>query len=162
MLVYDFVDDVRNYFATRVGVPMAGKTLADRIAFNNANAAVEMPFFEQELFELANVARARGRRSASRVFGGMTYNQALRNRPVAGVNGIDKALQDFNLDAIADADRHAGMDDRPSSTAITSMFGTLRPRGDRRLPDRQRARWGSVFGLPLGISFIGRRSASRC
>src|SRR5713226_7722764 len=53
VLVFDFVSDLRNYFATRVGVPMAGKTLADAIAFNNANAAVEMPFFAQEIFDLA-------------------------------------------------------------------------------------------------------------
>ncbi|MEP6767192.1 MAG: amidase family protein, partial [Acidobacteriota bacterium] len=53
VLVYDFKIDLQKYFATRVGVPMAGKTLADAIAFNNANAATEMPYFFQEIFELA-------------------------------------------------------------------------------------------------------------
>ena len=53
MLLFEFVGDLRPYFATRVGVPMAGKTLADAIAFNDANAALEMPFFGQEIFELA-------------------------------------------------------------------------------------------------------------
>src|SRR5467141_3615025 len=43
VLLYDFKIDVKNYFATRVGVPMAGKTILDAIQFNIANAAVEMP-----------------------------------------------------------------------------------------------------------------------
>src|SRR5262245_22732909 len=53
VLLFDFVTDLRDYFATRVGVPMAGAALDDLIAFDNANAAVEMPFFAQEIFELA-------------------------------------------------------------------------------------------------------------
>ena len=53
VLTYDFKIELANYFATRVGVPMAGKTLADAIAFNEANAAREMPYFAQEIFELA-------------------------------------------------------------------------------------------------------------
>ncbi len=36
VLVYDFKLDVQQYFATRVGVPMANKTLADAIAFNSS------------------------------------------------------------------------------------------------------------------------------
>src|SRR5882757_689917 len=44
VLLYEFRDDVRSYFATRTGVPMAGRTLTDAIAFNNANADAEMPF----------------------------------------------------------------------------------------------------------------------
>src|SRR5438094_4728096 len=51
VLVYDFKIDLQKYFATRVGVPMANKTLADAIAFNNANASTEMPYFFQEIFE---------------------------------------------------------------------------------------------------------------
>src|SRR5713226_953683 len=38
VLLYEFRDDVRGYFSSRTGVPMAGKTLADAIAFNEANA----------------------------------------------------------------------------------------------------------------------------
>src|SRR5580700_10766597 len=37
VLEFDFKSDVQTYFATRVGVPMANKTLADAIAFDNAN-----------------------------------------------------------------------------------------------------------------------------
>jgi len=44
VLDYDFRNDVRAYFATRVGVPVAGGTLQSAIDFNNAHADVEMPF----------------------------------------------------------------------------------------------------------------------
>src|SRR5712692_9892814 len=53
VLLFDFKIDVQNYFATRVAVPMAKKTLADLIAFDNANATTEMPYFFQEIFQLS-------------------------------------------------------------------------------------------------------------
>src|SRR6266566_6248973 len=48
VLLYDFKFDVANYFATRVGVPVAGGTLQTAIDFDNAHADVEMPFFNQD------------------------------------------------------------------------------------------------------------------
>src|SRR4029434_4165314 len=76
VLLFDFVTDLRDYFATRVGGPMAGKTLLDAIDFNNANAAVEMPFFQQEIFELA-AALETGPADPQAVFGGLTSHHAL-------------------------------------------------------------------------------------
>jgi amidase len=99
VLLFDFRNDVRNYFATRVGVPMAGKTLADAIAFNNAHADTEMPYFFQEEFDLAE-SLAPGPDDPQPAFGGMTYNQALAIDHNAGVNGIDAALSQFHLDAV--------------------------------------------------------------
>src|SRR5262249_55446963 len=60
VLLFDFKLDVQKYFATRVGVPMAGKTLADAIAFNNAHASTEMPYFFQEIFEFAEAMDTSG------------------------------------------------------------------------------------------------------
>jgi amidase len=108
VLVFDFVSDLRNYFATRVSVPMAGKTLADAIAFNNANAAIEMPFFAQEIFDLAQ-SLATGPDDPQPAFGGMTYNQALEIDRLATVNGIDLALSKFNLDGVVSATGHDRM-----------------------------------------------------
>src|SRR5216683_437871 len=51
VLCFDFRNDVRAYFATRVGVPVAGGTLQTAIDFNNAHADVEMPFFNQDIFD---------------------------------------------------------------------------------------------------------------
>src|SRR6202045_1955002 len=53
VLLYDFKGDIANYFATRVGVPVAGGTLQTAIDFNNAHADVEMPFFNQDVFDQA-------------------------------------------------------------------------------------------------------------
>src|SRR5438270_2957539 len=39
VLCFDFRNDLKSYFATRVGVPVAGGTLDTAIAFNNAHAA---------------------------------------------------------------------------------------------------------------------------
>jgi len=92
VLLYDFKVDVQKYFASRVGVPMAGKTLADAIAFDEAHAAAEMPFFFQEIFGLAQQIDTSSPDAPQPVFGGMTYNQALDIDQNAGVNGIDLAL----------------------------------------------------------------------
>src|SRR5256885_2337227 len=95
VLVYDFKIDLQKYFATRTGVPMANKTLADAIAFNSANASTEMPYFFQEIFELAQRVDTSGPNPGDNPqtdFGGMTYNQALAIDHNARVNGIDAAL----------------------------------------------------------------------
>src|SRR5467141_5144267 len=76
VLLFEFRNDVAAYFGTRVGVPVAGGTLQTAIDFNNAHADVEMPFFNQDLWDLAN-ALAPGPNDPQPVFGGLTYNQAL-------------------------------------------------------------------------------------
>src|SRR5262245_36099666 len=80
ILLFEFKLDVQQYFATRIGVPMAGKTLADAIVFNNVNAATEMPYFFQEIFELAELMDTSGPdpgNTPQPIFGGLTYNTAL-------------------------------------------------------------------------------------
>src|ERR1700686_2073288 len=54
VLCFDFRNDVKAYFATRMGVPVAGGTLQTAIDFNNAHADVEMPFFNQDIFDFCN------------------------------------------------------------------------------------------------------------
>src|SRR5713101_1718983 len=102
VLLFDFRNDVRAYFGTRVGVPVAGGTLQSAIDFNNANADVEMPFFNQDIFELA-MSLAPGADDPQPIFGGLTYNQALAIDHNAGVNGIDAAISQFQLDAVVTA-----------------------------------------------------------
>ena len=152
VLVYEFRDDVRNYFATRAGVPMAGKTLADAIAFNTANAEAEMPFFGQDVFELAN-GLAVGPDAAQPDFSGMTYNKALNIDRLSGVNGIDKALHEFNLDAIvAPTDNPAWATDLLYGDHF--VFGSSGLAAPEGYPIVQ-VPAGMVFEIPLGISFFG-------
>jgi amidase len=152
VLLFDFVTDLRNYFATRTGVPMAGKTLADAIAFNNANAATEMPFFGQEIFELAQ-SLATGADDPQPAFGGMTYNQALEIDRLATVNGIDLALSKFNLDGVVSA---TGTTAWPTDLIFGDrfFFGTSNLAAIGGYPIIN-VPLGNLFGLPMGISFFG-------
>ena len=152
VLLYEFRNDIKAYFATRTGVPVAGGTLQSAIDFNNAHADIEMPFFNQDIFELANALEP-GPNDPQPIFGGMTYNQALAIDHDAGVNGIDKALHDFHLDAIVSAT------DNPAwSTDLIYgdhfIFGTSGLAAAEGYPIVQ-VPAGMVFGAPLGLSFFG-------
>jgi amidase len=144
---------VQKYFATRVGVPMANKTLADAIAFNNANAATEMPYFFQEIFELAEALDTSSPNAPQPIFGGLTYNQALALDHNAGVNGIDLALSQFHLDAIvAPTDSPAWTTDLILSDHF--IFASSGLAGGPGYPIIQ-VPSGNVLGMPVGISFFG-------
>ena len=152
VLLFDFRNDVKSYFATRVGVPVAGGTLQTAIDFNNAHAADEMPFFNQDIFDLA-MALEPGPDDPQPIFGGLTYNQALAIDHNAGVNGIDKAINDFHLDAVVTAT------DNPAwSTDLIYgdhfIFGTSGLAAGPGYPIVQ-VPAGMVFGTPLGMSFFG-------
>jgi len=152
VLLFDFRNDVKAYFATRTGVPVAGGTLQTAIDFNNAHADVEMPFFNQDIFDLAN-SLAPGPDDPQPVFGGLTYNQALAIDHNAGVNGIDAAIAQFHLDAVVSAT------DNPAwSTDLLYgdhfIFGTSGLAAGPGYPIVQ-VPAGMVFGVPLGISFFG-------
>jgi amidase len=156
VLVYDFKIDVQKYFATRVGVPMASKTLADAIAFNNAHASSEMPYFFQEIFELAQAMDTSGPDPANNPqapFGGMTYNQALAIDHNAGANGIDAALSRFHLDAVvAPTDSPAWTTDLIMSDHF--VFASSGLAGGPGYPIVQ-VPAANVLGMPMGISFLG-------
>jgi len=152
VLCFDFRNDVKAYFATRVGVPMAGKTLTDAIAFNNAHADEEMPFFNQDIWDLCD-SLAPGPDDPQPAFGGMTYNQALAADQAFGVNGIDAALSQFNLDAVVTA-----TDNPPWATDLIFgdhfIFGTSSFAAAEGYPIVQ-VPAAMVFGAPMGISFFG-------
>jgi amidase len=156
ILLYDFKLDVQKYFATRVGVPMAGKTLADAIAFNNANAATEMPYFFQEIFEFAQAIDTSGTDPANNpqpLFGGMTYNQALAIDHQAGVGGIDAAMSQFGIDAVvAPTDSPGWTTDLILSDHFIFASSTLSAAPGYPIIQVPAA---NVLGMPMGISFLG-------
>ena len=156
VLLFDFKIDVQKYFATRAGVPMAGKTLADAIAFDNANAASEMPYFFQEIFDAAQALDTSGPNPGDNpqpTFGGMTYNQALAVDHNAGVNGIDAALSQFGLDAVvAPTDSPGWTTDLILSDHF--LFASSGLAGGPGYPIVQ-VPAANVLGMPMGISFLG-------
>jgi amidase len=152
VLCYEFRQDVAKYFHTRVGVPVAGGNLETAIEFNQAHAAVEMPFFNQDIFTLCE-SLAQGPNTPQPLFGGMTYNQALEIDRESGINGIDAALKKFNLDAVVSAtDNPAWSTDLIYGDRF--IYGTSGLAAPEGYPIIQ-VPAGMVHGAPLGISFFG-------
>ena len=159
VLLYDFKNDVAAYFATRVGVPVAGGTLQTAIGFNNAHADIEMPFFNQDIFDTANALNTSDPNApqdpnffGSNGAGMSSYNIALDLDQAAGVS-MDQALSTFHLDAVVSAT------DNPAwSTDLVYgdhfIFGTSSLAAGPGYPIVQ-VPAGEVFGVPLGISFFG-------
>lgn len=166
VLCFDFRNDVAKYFATRVGVPVAGGTLQSAIDFNNAHADVEMPFFNQDIFDLCN-SLAPGPDDPQPAFGGMTYNQALEADRLFTVNNVDAALSAQHLDAIVSAtDNPAWATDLlfgdhfifgTSSIAAAGGYPIVQvPAGFPKLcASPTQPTNCTQYGVPLGISFFG-------
>src|ERR1700730_5095580 len=159
ILLYDFKNDVAKYFAPRVGVPVAGGTLQTAIEFNNAHAPVEMPFFNQDIFDLANSLNTTDPNApqdpglfGSNSAGMSSYSISLDLDQAAGVS-MDQALSTFNLDAVVSAT------DNPAwSTDLVYgdhfIFGTSSLAAGPGYPIVQ-VPAGVVFGAPRGIRFFG-------
>ena len=157
VLEYDFKGDAQSYFATRVGVPVAGGTLADAIAFDNTNAAAEMPFWGQEIFTEAQALLPGADTPQTDpnlgVPVGTTYNQALAMDQAAVVNGIDLAISTWQLDAVV-----APTDNPAWSTDLLYgdhfVFGSSGLGAPGGYPYVQ-VPAANVYGIPFGLTFFG-------
>lgn len=141
VLLFEFKADLEAYLGDRGG---PHRSLDDLIAFNSANAELEMQFFGQELFE-----QAAGR-------GGLddpAYLEALQTcrrlsrqegLDVAFAHGVDAVLAPTNGPAWAtdhaNGDHYVGGNSTPAAVAGYPSISVP---------------MGSTFGLPMGISFIG-------
>jgi amidase len=151
VLLFDFRNDLNAYLATRSGVPLGGKTLADAIEYNNAHADIEMPFFGQEIFEIAQ-ALPTSPDAPLPDFDNLSYNQSIEIDRQSGV-ALDQALQTLNLDAIiAPTDNPAWATDLLYGDHF--IFGSSSLAAPAGYPIVQ-VPAGMVFGVPLGISFFG-------
>ncbi len=144
VLLYEFKADVNAYLAEFApGAPV--KTLQDVIDFNAHNADREMPFFGQDLLLKA---QAKGDLTASE------YVDALAKcRRLARDEGLTAVLEQHKLDAIVaptgnpawpidlvNGDHFLG--GSSTAVAVAGFAHVTVPAGD-------------VFGLPVGLSFIG-------
>jgi amidase len=134
------------YFA-RLGPDAKVRTVADVIAFNERHKAEEMPYFGQDF--LVKV-EAKGPLTS------YEYQENLAKcRRIARTDGIDAVMDKLKLDALvaptlgpasmtdlAAGDRWLGGD--ITSIAAVAGYPTV------TVPA------GFVFGLPVGLSFVGR------
>ena len=143
VLYFELREDMGKYLSALPGnVP--SKSLADLIAFNQANAATELRWFGQDSFERAekNVDRA-------------AHDKARANSfKLAGPEGIDALLAKNNVVAlIAPTEGPAWMIDLVTGDHFSSVgAGSLAAiAGYPHLT----VPMGQVEGLPIGLSFIG-------
>ena len=121
------------------------RSLADLIAFNEANAATVMPYFGQELLYQASETNGLEDR---------VYRKARAIcRRLAGANGIDRAMQSDRLDGLV-------APTSPVPWAIDLINGDNRLGGSSTLAAVSgyasvTVPAGYVAGLPVGLSFIG-------
>src|SRR2546422_5860623 len=153
VLLFDFKGDLQNYLATRVDVPIAGGTLADAIAFNDAPAAQELQFFGQEIFELSQQFNVADPNTNNQPLG-MSYNAAIAADKLFGATeGIDLLLAQNSLDAIvAPTDNPAWPTDLINGDHF--VIGTSGPAAIVGYPIFN-VPMGFTFGVPVGISFMG-------
>ncbi|MDQ3131523.1 MAG: amidase [Acidobacteriota bacterium] len=145
VLLYEFKADLEKYLVER-NSPY--KTLADLIKFNEENAAREMPYFKQEIFE------------SSAKKGSLTsrpYLQALtKARTLSRAQGIDAVMTKNNVEAlIAPTNAPTWMidlvnGDCGSNYVSSSSLAAVSGYPSITVPA------GFVRELPIGISFFGR------
>jgi amidase len=143
VLIYDLLRDLNAYLATRAGVPI--KTLADAIAFNEAHADVELQYFGQELFLLAQ----------SDPFTQAEYQAALANeRMIGGPQGIDATLRQFGVDALVSPTGWPAWTTDLINGDHFLAEGSSSPAAIAGYPAIN-VPMGNSFGLPVGITFTG-------
>jgi amidase len=144
VLLYEFKAGLNAYLAAR-GAASAVHSLQELIAFNEREAAREMPFFGQELFVSA---QKKGPLTSA------AYRTARAQcRSLAREQGIDLVLRRHRLDAIVaptgspawttdpvNGDHFLGASSTPA--AVAGYPSITVPAGQ-------------AYGLPVGISFIG-------
>ena len=148
VLLYEFKHDLNRYL-TWLGPTSPVHSLTDVIAFNTAHKDQELPYFGQDIMEMAE-------KKGPLTSPGYKADLA-RNRRLAGPLGIDTVMRRYNLDALVSptggpawlldlVNGDGGTASAASPSTVTSVAGYPHitvPAGYFR-------------GIPIGVSFFGR------
>jgi len=145
VLLYDFKADLAQYFASR-GATAKVRTLKDVIDYNERDRAREMPYFGQEIMLMAQEK------------GPLTDRAYVDARAkcvrLAGREGIDAVMARHRLDAIV-----APTGSLPWTIDLLlgdhGVGGSSTPAAVAGYPNIT-VPAGYAYGLPVGVSFIGR------
>ena len=145
VFLYELKADLNAYLA-RLGPSAPVRTLKDIIEFNDRNRQKEMPYFGQDLF-----VKAEGKGPLTE----KAYLDALaKNHQLARTEGIDAIMDKHHLDAlVAPTGGPAWLTDLVNGDH--SAGGSSNAAAVAGYPNINVAA-GSIFGLPVGISFFGR------
>jgi amidase len=145
VLLCEFKDDIAAYLSELRHTDM--RTLADLIAFNEANADRELRWFGQEIFLLSEAT------------GGTAdpaYADALATSKRLAQNGIDQTMDRHDLDAIFSLTASP-----PWTTDLVNgdhfLTGSSTPAAVAGYPNITVPAGFSFGELPVGVNFIGRR-----
>jgi amidase len=147
-LLIEFKHDLNAYLAATPGDHP--EDLAGLIEFNEENADIEMPFFGQEIFELAEATN-----------GDLTdpEYQQLRETATGGARAaIDTTVAEHDLDAIvAPTNNAAWVTDLDNGDDFTGFVGSSSPAAVSGYPNITVPAGYARGELPLGVSFFGSR-----
>ena len=145
VLLAEFKAGLNDYLRSSPA-PIPVRSLADVIAFNKRNMAVEMPLFGQDIFEKAQVTKG---------LSDPAYKKARQTSfRAAGPNGIDRLLKQHRFDALVGPTMppawkiDAVNGDQISGSGAGSLAAVA---GYPHLT----VPMGLAKGLPVGLSFIG-------
>ncbi len=144
VLLYEFKAGLNAYFAG-LGPDAPVPTLEALIAYNRAHAAEAMPYFGQELLELA---QAKGPLTDEAYL-----NAVATCRRLARTEGIDALLVQHRLDALVTLTNGPAWLIDPANgdsyTGGTSSLAAVAGYPSVTVPA------GAIMGLPVGLSFTG-------
>jgi amidase len=146
ILLAELKADLASYLQSLPTRKVPHKTLADIIAFNKANAATQMQYFGQDIFELAEKEAGLDHPD---------YEDAVVTaRRLSREQGLDKIFADQQLDLIV------GQTNSPAWLSTLGKGDAFAPPSLSRLPatagyPHLTVPMGAVNGLPVGLSFIG-------